>query len=50
MICQTVFKKTKAKLLADDTNLSAKVLTIEDQWLTANKLTLNETKTEIMIV
>ena len=54
---------TKARLLADDTTLSAAGLTVDeietklnhdlinvDQWFIANKLTLNESKTEFIII
>ena len=53
---------SKARLFADDTTLSAAGLTVDeietklnhlinvDQWLIANKLTLNESKTEFIII
>ena len=54
---------TKARLFADDTTLSATGSTVDevetklnhdlvnvDQWLIANKLTLNEGKTEFIII
>ena len=54
---------TKARLFADDTTLSISASTVDEiesklnhdllnvnEWLIANKLTLNETKTEFMII
>ena len=46
-------KTTKSKLFADDTKIEAKLntdLVSVDKWLSANKLTLNNSKTEFMII
>ena len=62
IICLVALETTSAKLFADDTFLSATGLTVDEietklnhdlikvnQWLIANKLTLNESITEFII-
>jgi hypothetical protein len=60
MTCQIVLIRQNLRCFADDTNISASAESVEEklntdlsniyQWLVANKLTLNVSKTEYMII